>query len=90
MQETFAKMTLYNFVSLLRLHAIFTHPEGKHLYRMNAAFAAHIAREFLLGFVLAAKVEPLIAKFLLPVRSGLQKPRNMRMKRPISFQYRMI
>ena len=89
-QEIFAKMTLYNFASLLRLHAIFAQPEGKHLYRMNSAFAAHIAREFLLGFVPAAKVEPLIAKFLLPVRPGQQKPRNMRVKRPSSFQYRMI
>ena len=76
--------------SLLRLHAIFTQPEGKYLYRVNAAFAAHIAREFLLGFVPATKVEPLITKFLLPVRPGQQKLRNMRVKRPASFQYRMI
>ena len=89
-QEIFSRMTLYNFASLLRLHAAFTQPEGKHFYHINTAFAAHIAREFLLGFVLAAKVEPLIAKFLLPVRPGQQKPRNMRVKRPISFQYRMI
>ena len=89
-QEIFAKMTLYNFASLLRLHTIFAQPEGKHLYRINAAFAAHIAREFLLGFVPAAKVESLVAKFLLPVRPGQQKPRNMRVKRPVSFQYRMI
>ena len=89
-QEIFAKMTLYNFASLLRIHAIFVQPEGKYLYRVNAAFAAHIAREFLLGFVPAAKVESLIAKFLLPVRPGQQKPRNMRVKRPASFQCRMI
>lgn len=89
-QEIFSRMTLYNFASLLRLHAVFTQPKGKHLYRVNAAFAAHIARQFLLGFVPAAKVEPLIAKFLLPVRPGQQKPRNMRVKRPVSFQYRMI
>lgn len=89
-QEIFSRMTLYNFASLLRLHAIFMQPEGKYLYRVNAAFAAHVAREFLLGFVPATKVEPLIAKFLLPVRPGQQKPRNMRVKRPASFQYRMI
>ena len=89
-QEIFSRMTLYNFASLLRLLAIFTQPEGKYLYRVNAAFAAHIAREFLLGFVPAAKVESLIAKFLLPVRPGQQKPRNMRVKRPASFQYLMI
>lgn len=83
-------MTLYNFASLLRLHAVFTKPEGKYLYHINAAFAAHIAREFLLGFVPAAKVESLITKFLLPVRPGQQKPRNMRVKRPVSFQYRII
>lgn len=89
-QEIFSKITLYNFASLLRLHTVFTQPEGKHLYRVNTAFAAHIAREFLLGFVPAVKVEPLIAKFLFPVRPGQQKPRNMRVKRPVSFQYRMI
>lgn len=89
-QEIFSRMTLYNFASLLRLNAIFMQPEGKYLYRVNAAFAAHVAREFLLGFVPATKVEPLIAKFLLPVRPGQQKPRNMRVKRPASFQYRMI
>ncbi len=35
-------------------------------------------------------VESLIAKFLLPIRPGQQKPRNMRVKRPTGFQYRMI
>ena len=89
-QEIFARMTLYNFASLLRVHAIFVQPKGKYFYRINAAFAAHIAREFLLGFVPATKVEPLIVKFLLPVRPGQQKPRNMRVKCPASFQYRMI
>ena len=43
-QEIFSRMALYNFASMLRLHAVFTQPEGKHLYRINAAFAAHIAR----------------------------------------------
>jgi len=75
---------------LLRLYAIFAQPEGKYLYRVNTAFAAHIAREFLIGFVPADKVELLIAKFLLPVRPGQQKTRNMRVKRPVSFQYRII
>jgi hypothetical protein len=89
-QEIFTKMTLYNFASLIRLHAVFTQPEGKHLYRINAAFATHIAREFLLGFIPTSIVEPFIAKFLLPVRPRLQKPKNMRVKRPVSFQYRMI
>lgn len=89
-QEIFSRMTLYNFASLLRLHAIFMQPEGKYLYHINAAFAAHIAREFLLGFVPPAKVEILISKFLLPIRPGQQKPRNMRVKRPVSFPYRMI
>ena len=76
MQEIFAKMTLYNFASLLRLHAGFMQPKGKYSYRVNAAFAAHIAREFLLGFVSAAKVESLIASFLLPVRPGQQRARR--------------
>ncbi len=83
-------MTLYNFASLLRLHARFMQPTGTHLYRVNAAFAAHIAREFLLGFVPAANVEKLIASLLFPVRHRQQKPRNMQVKRPFYFQYRMI
>lgn len=89
-QEIFSRMTLYNFASLLRLHIIITQPQGKHFYRINTAFAAYIAREFLLGFVPAAMVESLMAKSLLPVRTGQQKPRNMRLKRPVYFQYRMI
>ena len=90
MQEIFAKMTLCNFASLLRLHAAFMQPKGKYLYHVNVAFADRVARAFLLGFVSAAKVESLIVSFLLPVRSGQQKPRNMRVKRPRSFQYRAI
>lgn len=89
-QEIFSRMTLYNFASLLRLHTIITQPQGKHFYRINTAFAAYIAREFLLGFVPAAMVESLMAKSLLPVRPGQQKPMNMRLKRPVYFQYRMI
>jgi hypothetical protein len=90
MQDIFARMTLYNLASLLRLHASFMQLKGEYLYRVNDAFAAHIAREFLPGFVPVDKVESLIAKFLLPVRPGRQKPGNMRVKRPTSFQYRMI
>ena len=90
MQEIFAKMTLYNFASLLRLHAAFMQPKGKYLCHVNVAFAAHVAREFLLGFVSAAKVESLIVSFLLPVRPVQHKPRNMRVRCPISFQYRAL
>ena len=35
-------------------------------------------------------VESLIAKFLLPIQPGQQKPGTMRVKRPTGFQYRMI
>ena len=90
MQEIFSKMTLYNFASLLRLHTRFVQPKGKYFYRVNVAFAAHIAREFLLGFVPAVNVEALIASLLLPVRPDQHKPRNMRVKHPACFQYRMI
>lgn len=38
-QEIFSRMTFYNFASLLRLHTIFTQPEGTHVYHINAAFA---------------------------------------------------
>ena len=48
MQEIFARMTLCNFTSLLRLHTCFMQPKGKYPYRLNAAFAAHIAWKFLL------------------------------------------
>ena len=50
-------MTLYNLASLLRLHASFMQLKGEYLYRVNDAFAAHIAREFLLGFVSTTKVD---------------------------------
>ena len=78
-------MTLYNLASLLRLHASFMQLKGEYLYRVNDAFAAHIAREFLLGFVSTTKVESLITSFLLPVRPDQPKTRNMRVKRPVSF-----
>ena len=78
MQDIFARMTLYNLASLLRLHASFMQLKGEYLYRVNDAFAAHIAREFLLGFVSTTKVESLITSFLLPVRPDQPKTRNMR------------
>ena len=68
MQDIFARMTLYNLASLLRLHASFMQLKGEYLYRVNDAFAAHIAR----------------------VRPDQPKTRNMRVKRPVSFQYRAI
>ena len=90
MQDIFARMTLYNLASLLRQHASFMQLKGEYLYRVNDAFAAHIAREFLLGFVSTTKVESLITSFLRPVRPDQPKTRNMRVKRPVSFQYRAI
>ena len=70
MQETFARMTLYNFASLLRLHVRFVQSKGKYFSRVNAAFAAHIAREFLLGFVPAVNVETLIANPIIEALNG--------------------
>ena len=88
--EDFSRMALYDFASLLRLHTCFMPPKGTHLYHVNATFTAHIAREFLLGFVLAVSVEALIASLLHPVRPGQHKSRNMLVNSPAYFQYQMI
>ena len=89
-QEIYAKLTLYNFASMLTRHVTFSQPNSSYLYQINAAAATHIARQFLLGNVHEKNVENLIRKYLLPVRPGRQKPRNMQVKRPASFQYRMV
>lgn len=34
-QEIFSGMTLYNFASLLRIHATFTQPKGKYVYALT-------------------------------------------------------
>lgn len=89
-QEIYAKLTLYNFAAMLMRQVAFSQPNGCYLYQINSAAATHVARQFLLGNVHERNVAELITKYLLPIRPGQQKPRNMRVKRPSSFQYRMV
>lgn len=87
LQEIVAAMTMYNVTSIITSQVILKQPTGKHTYQINFSKAVSICRKFLRHPI--RQVEALIAKHILPVRSGKMNPRKVRFRQFVSFNYRI-
>ena len=89
-QEIFAKLIMYNFAELIISHIVIKQKKRKHNYKVNFSASIHICRNFLLKNISPLDVEALISSHILPVRSGISKPRDLpRTKKALSFLYRV-
>ena len=80
---------MYNFSELITSHVVIEKKNRKHEYKANFSVAAHIWREFLLGKNTPPDIEALIARYITPIRLGRFRPRGMKIKKAISFMYRV-
>lgn len=88
-KEFYARLILYNFVTLITSVAYVNDKDRKYRYRINFSQAVLICREFLKGNVSHVKIKKLIAKYISPIRPGRSNPRNTRTHFAISFNYRV-
>ena len=78
---------MYNFSELITSHVVIEKGSRKYEYKVNFSVAVHICRDFLLSINNPPDVELLIARYVLPIRPGHSRPREMKVKQAISFMY---
>ena len=90
LQESNARMILYNFCELVTSHAVVkTSKNTKHVYKINFAIAVNIYRAYLKHDGNETETMLLIQKYLTPVRYNRKYPIHLRPKRNRDFMYRI-
>lgn len=88
-QEIFAKMTLYNFCSIITLQVVIKEKDRKHDYKVNFSKAITICKQYLRENNAFFDIEALIQKYILPVRAGRTSPRRIKFRTFVSFNHRV-
>ena len=88
LQEIFARLIMYNFSACVAACAVIQR-KGVYPSQANFSAAVHLCRNFFLGNVSPPDLEALLARFVLPVRSGRSAPRRPTVKSAVSFLYRL-
>ena len=90
LQESNARMILYNFCELVTSHAkVKKSKNTKHVYKINFAIAVNIYRAYLKHDGNETETMLLIQKYLTPVRYNRKYPIHLRPKRNRDFMYRV-
>ena len=81
-QEVYARVTMYNFVSLV-LGGVDVEPSEERTYEYQVSFSdsVEICRGFLLEKMKAKKLKALLSRRLVPIRPDRSFPRNIRSQR---------
>lgn len=89
-QEIYAKLLLYNFCRRITREVNIKEKKRKFEYQLNFVRAYHIIRHFLKekSRKIPPHIESMIAKEILPIRRNRQNQRKVKLKSPVSFNYR--
>ena len=68
-------------------HVVIEKGSSKYEYKINFSVAVHIFRNFLLSINDPPDVELFMATYVLTIRSGRSRPRDIKVKQAISFMY---
>jgi hypothetical protein len=90
-QEIYAKLIMYNFCELITLHVVITQKPRKYTYQVNFTMAIHICKRYFLKLFDKdpPNIEALILRYILPIRTGRNYPRNIKSQSSVSFIYRV-
>ena len=89
LKEVFARITLYNFSSLVALHSTIPDSKRKYPCKVNFSAAVHLCRQFILGNVSPPVLEALLLRQTSSIRTGRNFPRGSSLRKPVSFSYRI-
>ena len=77
-------------VELITLHVVVQQKPTKHGYQVNFTVAIHICKKFFRDEnVHPPDIEALIQKNVLPIRENRTDPRKIKLKKAVSFNYRV-
>ena len=88
-QETYARLTMYNFAEMITSHVVITKKQRKYTYKANFSIATHMCRLFYRGKTTSPNLEAIIARNIIPIRPNRHRHRNMITKTFVSFLYRV-
>ena len=88
-QEIFAKMTMYNFCSIITSHVVIKKKDRKYDYQVNFSKAISICKHFFKESNAFLDIEKLLQKYILPIRNGRRCPRRVKNSTFVSFNYRV-
>lgn len=89
LKEVFARLTLYNFSSLIALHSTIPDTKRKYFCKVKFSAAVHLCRQFILGNVSPPVLEALLLRQVSSIRTGRNFPRGSSLRKPVSFSYRI-
>ena len=87
--ELLCRLVLYNFCSIIILHAAVKDRKRKYTYQVNFSLAMKICFDFLKEKVVS-NIESLISKYILPIRPERNYARQHRVQKPAGFSYRYV
>lgn len=89
LKEIFARISLYNFSSLVALFSAIPASDRKYPCKVKFSVAVHLCRQFILGSVSPPVLEALLLRHTFPIRTGRSFPRVPSLRKPVSFAYRI-
>lgn len=88
-QEIFAKMTMYNFCSIITSHVVIQKKDRKYDYQVNFSKAISICKRYFKVHNAFMDVGELIKKYILPIRKDRTSPRKVKFRTFVSFNHRI-
>lgn len=88
MQEIYAKLIMFNFISLLLVDAKIERTDTKYKYKPSFTDAVYVARDFLAGRIKPENVIDLLVFHGIPIRPGREYKRNVKSQRLRTLQHR--
>ena len=87
-QEIYARMILFNFISLIISCADVPKKDTKYEYKISFSDAAYLCRDYLLGIQLWGYIHTELLRHLTPIRPDRKSPRKVRSQQLRSLQHR--
>jgi len=87
-QETYARVILYNFSLMIVQCITLPAKDTKYQYKLSVSDAISICRDFLIHRITNAEIEKLLCRYLTDIRPGRSSPRKKRSKRYIALNNR--
>ncbi|HZJ78739.1 MAG TPA: IS4 family transposase [Clostridia bacterium] len=88
-QEIYARFIMYNFCSLVVRAVAIKQKSTKFAYKANFTMAVQVCKSLLKRKISCDKVDPLIQKYILPIRENRTNVRNVSAKSFVCFNYRV-
>lgn len=88
-QEIYAHLIMYNFAEMITSHVVIEKKQRKYTYKANFSVAVHMCRLFYHRKTTSPDLEAIIARNVIPIRTGRHQERKQVVKVFRGFLYRV-